>query len=172
MMKTTAGIITVGVAVLLAGAGCATEAPRTPLSHTFASPWEAGQAVLDGLARRDYEALHALAVTEQEFREHVWPELPASRPERNMPFDYVWGQSAQRSRDFLRQTFARYEGQRFELLGVEFDGVTTDYPSFSVSRQAVLVVRNADGEEERLRLIGSLMRQGDRYKVYSYIITD
>jgi hypothetical protein len=164
--------VTVAVIALAVLSGCAREIPRSPLGHTFESPEEAAQAVLDALATRDLPGLERLALTEQEFREHVWPELPASRPERNMPFDYVWGQSIQRSRDFLRQTFATHEGQRFELLAVEFDGETTDYPSFSVSRRTALVVRNGDGEEERLRLFGSLLRQGDRYKIYSYVITD
>jgi hypothetical protein len=41
-----------------------------------------------------------------------------------------------------------------------------------VSRRTALVVRNSDGDEERLRLFGSLLRQGDRYKIYSYVVTD
>lgn len=158
--------------VLVMMANCAGEAPKAPLAHTFASPAAAGQAVLDALERRDLPALQALALTEREFREHVWPELPASRPGRNLPFDYVWGQSVQRSDGFLRQTVARHGGGRFELVGVEFDGETTDYPTFSVSRRTVLLVTNAEGELERLRLFGSMLRQGNRHKVYSYVITD
>lgn len=164
--------IALWLGLALAAAGCAQDPPKTPLAHTFDSPEAAGAAVLAALQRRDAVALEALALTEQEFREHVWPELPVSRPERNMPFDYVWGQTAQRSADSLRQTMAKYEGQRFDLLGVEFDGETTDYPSFSVSRETVLLVRNAAGEEERLRVFGSLLRQGGRYKIYSYVIAD
>lgn len=160
------------VAVMLA-AGCASpEPPKTPLAHTFGSPMGVGQAVLSALERRDLDALRQLALTEQEFCEHVWPELPVSRPERNVPFDYVWGQTTQRSDGFLRQTVSRYGGQRFELLDVEFDGETTEYATFAVSRRAVLVARNAEGESERLRLFGSILRQGDRYKLYSYVITD
>lgn len=160
------------LALALLGAGCRQEPPKTPLANTFDSPMAVGTAVLDALQRRDAAALRALALTEQEFREHVWPELPVSRPERNVPFDYVWGQTAQRAADSLKQTMAQYEGKRFELLAVEFDGETTEYASFSVSRKTVLVVRNAAGEEERLRVFGSLLRQGDRYKVYSFVTTD
>lgn len=160
------------VLALLLVSGCAREAPKAPLTHTFESPMAAAQAVLDGFAREDLSALQTLALTEQEFREHVWPELPVSRPERNMPFEYVWGQTAQRSDHSLRQTYARYRGEPFTLVGVEFEGETTDYPTFSVSRRTVLVVTNAEGAEERLRLFGSLLRQGDRYKVYSYVVSD
>lgn len=160
------------MALLGGAAGCKGEAARIPLAHTFDSPDEVARAVLDALARRDFQGLQALALTEEEFREHVWPELPVSRPERNMPFEYVWGQTRQRSDHYLRQTFARYEGQWFELLRVEFDGETTAYRSVSVSRKTVLVVRDAGGQEQRLRLFGSILRQGDRYKVYSYVVTD
>src|SRR5687767_9252327 len=74
--------------LLLILAGCSQPAP--PLSHTFDSPEALASAVVAGLARRDAAALSSLVLSEQEFRAHVWPVLPASRPERNLPFDYVW----------------------------------------------------------------------------------
>jgi hypothetical protein len=41
-----------------------------------------------------------------------------------------------------------------------------------VSRQTVLVVSNDLGEPERLRVCGSILRQGSRFKLYSYVLTD
>ena len=75
-----------------------------PLANTSASPEALAAAVLDALARGDRARLDALALTEQEFRDHVWPDLPAARPERNLPFSYVWGDLHQKSNLSLAQT--------------------------------------------------------------------
>lgn len=61
-----------------------TPSTKTPLSNTFATPEALAQAVLTGLASEDVAGLKALALSEQEFKDHVWPELDTSRPERNV----------------------------------------------------------------------------------------
>ena len=58
-------------------------------------------------SRRDRARLDALALSEQEFRDHVWPDLPAARPERNLPFSYVWGDLHQKSNISLARDAAR-----------------------------------------------------------------
>ena len=91
-------------------------------------------AVLDAIQRRDITTLRSLALNEQEFREHIWPELPASRPERNLPFSYVWGDLHQKSEAALAQTLARHGGRRYMLVSVRFAGESTRYPSYTVYR--------------------------------------
>jgi hypothetical protein len=129
-------------------------------------------AVLDGIARRDTTALRALALNEEEFREHIWPELPASRPERNLPFSYVWGDLRQKSEAALSQTLARHGGRRYTLVSVRFAGDTTRYPSYSVYRETVLKVRDGQGIETDLRIFGSSLEKGDAWKVFSYVVDD
>ena len=53
---------------------------RPPLAPAFASAEALAEAVLDRYRAGDEAGLRALALTEQEFRQHVWPELPAARP--------------------------------------------------------------------------------------------
>jgi hypothetical protein len=145
-------------------------AKAAPFEHTFSSPTDLASAVLDAIASRDRLALDALALSAREFRERVWPELPASRPERNLPLDYVWGDLHQKSQGHLGQTLAHYGGRRFALVDIEFLGETTSYPTFDVSRKAQLRVRNDQGEEQVIRLFGSILRSGAEYKVFSYVV--
>ena len=116
----------------LAGGGCTGNAegdPRlAPLHHTFPSPEALSQAVLTALAGNDVDTLRALPFDEIEFRNAVWPDLPASRPERNVPFDYAWGDLNQKSNNALRRLVARYGGRRYELVEVHFAGETTPLP--------------------------------------------
>lgn len=145
-------------------------ARAAPLEHTFSSPTELARGVLDAIARRDRSALEALAVSDREFRELVWPELPASRPERNLPLDYVWGDLQQKSVGHLRQTLAQHGGRRYALANLEFLGETTSYRTIEVFRKAQLRVRDDRGDEHVVRLFGSILRRGSGFKVFSYVV--
>ncbi len=154
---------------LTVASACSGAAP--PLHTTHESPDALARAVLDALAARDEGRLRDLALNEQEFRDHVWPALPASRPERNLPFDYVWGDLQQKSANQLTQTLAQFGGRQYELVRVEFTGATTQYDAFAVHRDSRLVVRDASGVEHQLRIFGSALETRDgRVKVFSYVV--
>ena len=156
--------------LIVAGlAACRPPAPR-PLTHTFDSPEALAREVLARLARRDQGGLQELAVSRAEFADHVWPKLPASRLERNMPMSFVWGRLEQQSTLSLAGTVARLGGTTYTLQQVRFDGDTTDYGTFRVQRDSVLVVRTPQGSVERLKVFGSMLTQGGRHKVFSYVI--
>src|SRR5687767_12740935 len=78
------------------------------LENSQESPEALAHAVLDALARRDRTALQRLTLNEAEFREQVWPELPASRPERNLPFTYVWTDLRTKSEAGLAETLEKH----------------------------------------------------------------
>lgn len=145
-------------------------AKAAPLEHTFGSPADLANAVLAAVASNDRQTLDALALSGREFRERVWPELPASRPERNLPLEYVWSDLRQKSQGHLRQTLGQHGGRRYTLVDLKFLGETTSYSTFEVSRKAELRVRNEQGEEQVLRLFGSVLRSGSEYKIFSYVV--
>lgn len=128
------------------------------------------RAVLDSFERRDVSALQRLAVNEQEFRDHVWPELPSARPERNLPLQYVWGDLSQKSQAALGVTLARRGGQHYDLISVRFSAGTTRYDSYQIHRKAALTVKDADGAVTELRLFGSVLEKEGRFKVFSYVV--
>jgi hypothetical protein len=162
---------------LLAVAGCgpgpsASEAANLgpPLSSLFDSPEALARVVLEAFAREDVETLKALPLTREEFRVHVWPKLPASRPERNVPFDYGWTDLHQKSVSSISTNFKNYRGRNFELLAIAFQGDETDYGSFVVRRKSLLRVKDRDtGEELSLALFGSVMEWNGKYKLFSYV---
>lgn len=160
---------TVVLAAALAAGGCASEA-RAPLSHSFASAQEAASAVLAGLATGDRDGLIDLAVDQHEFRQVIWPELPSSRPEVGLPWDYAWRQLNLNSRARLAMTMAEHRGRRYQLQSVRFAGETTRHPSFVVHRDTEVVVLGPDGAPRTLRLFGSMVEQGGRWKIFSYVV--
>ena len=146
------------------------DAPPPPLSRTFESPERLAEAVLAALAADDGQALAALPLSETEFRTVVWPELPSSRPERGLPFEYVWGDLHQKSGNALRRLVARAAGDAYDFVAIGFDGESTPYETFTVHRDSRVTVRGADGAEREMRLFGSVLQRGDEYKLFSYVV--
>lgn len=144
-------------------------AASAPLAGSRATPEGVARLALERLAAGDREALLAIALSETEFREVVYPELPASRPERNTSADFVWSSLHQKSRNSLAFTLDRYAGQRLELVAVDFLGETTDYGSYRVHRKTALTVQRPDGTKTVVRLFGSMIERGGRYKIFSFV---
>jgi hypothetical protein len=140
-----------------------------PLADTRESASDLAQAVLAALEQRDRPALLALALDEREFRDHVWPELPAAEPERNLPFSFVWGDLRQKSEGSLARTLGEYGGRHYELVHLNFRGGTTQYRTYLVHRETELTVRDATGES-RVQLFGSVLEKDGRFKVFSYVV--
>jgi hypothetical protein len=144
--------------------------PVPPLANTQASAAALARAVLDGFEHRDLAVLRALAVDEQEFRDHVWPDLPSARPERNLPFSYVWGDLHQKSDAALARTLATHGGQHYELISVQFLGGKTQYNTYVVHRETLLTVKGTTDSELRVRLFGATLEKDGRFKVFSYVV--
>jgi hypothetical protein len=142
------------------------------LTNVHSSPEGLARALLSAVAQNDSTALQGLAVTEQEFRAHIWPSLPAARPERNLPFNYVWGDLRQKSQTSLAAMLAARGGQRYDLVSVAFGKSPTDYAGFRIHREPSLTARNSDGLVEELRLTGSFLEKDGVWKVFSYLTDD
>lgn len=146
--------------------GCA---KRTVLANTFDSEHALADRVLGALAARDIAALQALPLSEREFRQAVWPELPSGRAEMGVPVEFAWRTLAQNSSGHLAQIFAAHGGRRYRLIGVRFDGEATRYDTFTVRRKARLIVHDERGSERHLRLFGVVLQQNGRFKLFSYV---
>lgn len=143
------------------------EAPS--LEPTFDSPEALAQAFLSALVREDGATLSSLPLNEEQFRYYVWPQLPSSRPERNVSFEFGWGDLHQKSHNALLHTFSKYKGVPLEFLEVRFEDGMTDYDTFVVHRDARVKVQRSDGREVWLDLFGSVMERDGRFKLFSCV---
>jgi len=142
-----------------------------PLGNTFPSADVLAAEVIGALAVKDCARLEAVALSEWEFREHVWDHLPAARPERNLPWSYVWGDLHQKSERMLTQGLARHGGRDYQLVSVTFSG-KTDYGPYRVHRDATFWVRHGAGETAAIRVIGSMIEKDGAWKVFSYVVDE
>ncbi len=158
------------LATVLATVACQPAHP--PLAYTQQSPAALAGAVLDALARHDEAALRQLALNESEFGDHVWPELPAARPERNLPRSYVWQDLHQKSDVGLARILAEHGGRRYDLVAIRFRGATTPYQTFVVHRDSIATVVDGAGARHDVPLFGSVIEQDGRFKVFSYVVDE
>jgi hypothetical protein len=143
-----------------------------PLPNSHESPEALARAVLAAVERRDVQTLHRLALDKDEFETNVWSELPAARPERNLTVNYVWGDLNQKSNSTMRRTLAAHGGKKYDVVSIRFSGETTPYETFRVHRESELTVKGPDGAERQIRVFGSMIEKGGRYKVFSYVVDD
>jgi hypothetical protein len=165
-MQTMRFIVICALSLLVAGCSGA------PLAHSHDSSDSLARAVLTAIERRDIDALQALAIDRAEFADHVWPELPAARPERNLSVGYVWGDLNQKSNVTLKHTLSAHGGTHYELDSIRFLGDSTSYDRFVVHRESELTVKDSSGTARQIRLFGSVLEKDGRYKVFSYVIDD
>jgi len=155
---------------LSATASCRTAEGDLRLSSTFDSPEALAREVLRAVSQQDVATLKSLPLSKEEFRLYVWPDLPASRPERGLPLEYVWGELAQKSRGAIAANYARYKGRKLELVSIRFEDGSTDYDGFTVHRKALLRVHDPEsGTERQISLFGSALEWKGRYKLFSYV---
>jgi hypothetical protein len=140
------------------------------LEHTQPSARDLAQAIMSAVAGRDEARLRSLALDEQEFKAIVWPSLPAARPERNLPFSYVWGDLKQKSDQSLRGILADHGGRKYQLRDVKFAGSPREYAGFRVHNDATFVAVDGSGAQVDLRVCGSFIEANGRWKAFSYAV--
>jgi hypothetical protein len=156
--------------LLCAGvAGCSATPTAIPFTPGYESKDAAVTAFLQALAARDRDALAAQVVSQDEFLKHIWPALPASRPEVGMPAERAWADQAQKNANFLSQTLGEHGGRRYELVVASFDGAPTTYEGFTIHPKTRLDIRD-DGGVREVRLFGSMIESGGRWKIYSFVV--
>ena len=161
------GAATLVLCTLLAG--CESGGRSIPLTPVYESKDAIAEAFLRALAARDQAALETLVVSEVEFRKYIWPKLPASAPDVGMPLDYVWSDTRLKNAGHLARLLSDHGGSTYKLVAVTFAGETTDYGPYRVHRETTLDVRGPKGAEA-LRLFGSLVESGGRWKIYSFVV--
>lgn len=141
-----------------------------PLRSAQPSAAALAERVLAALEQKDASGLRALALSEQEFRDSVWPELPAAKPERNVPMAYAWQDLHQKSESGLAAILAEHGGRKYRLRSIRFGKGTTQYRTFVVHRRSIATVVDEQGRELDMSLFGSMLERDGQVKVFSYVV--
>ena len=148
---------------------------RRPNVLLVSMPFTGGAKSLEALGRAVCGALHGdtpdsllrLCVSEEEFRDILWPEFPQSRPATGLGWEdawpVLWGRLNGGSVSAVRERGSRV----YTLLRVEQAGATTEYRNFKLHAGFVIVARDDEGHEQRFDWIRSVAERKGRFKIYS-----
>jgi len=140
-------------------------------TNTFADFDELSRALESAVVSGDADLMRQMAVTEEEFRDLVWPTLDIARlPNSNFTWEFVWSQHQLQHEKCLMRTSHDLAGQKIDIVDITFEGRTTDHGSFKIHRDSRVEVLRADGTRDEVALFGSVLETADgRYKIYSFI---
>lgn len=124
--------------------------------------------VLRYLQAGNLRGLAAITVDSADYKAVVWPELPISNPRNNIPFDYVFGRHNQLSRGGLFLKLKDLKGKRFEVVRFEERPERDQYKEIRIIPIGEIVLKDAEGKELEVRLVGSILEHKGRFKVFSY----
>jgi hypothetical protein len=141
------------------------------LIHARSSVEKLTHEVLELIHKKDVESLEKVALSEDEFKRYIWPEVPWSRPEMNMPFSYYWGDHSQKSYWALRRVLEEHGGKKYKLVRVNFAKGERDYKNVKLYGDTRLIVKDENGQEKKLNIFGSILelKGKKQFKLLSYI---
>jgi hypothetical protein len=144
------------------------EKPKRPLENARTSEWELCEAVLRALKAGDGKALQALRITETEYKQHLFPEFPATRAGTDTNADFHWDYLSIRSVRGVQNAINEFGGEDLELLDIIVEGVDK-YPTYNLLRRVDLKVRRKPtGEERTIRVFGSIVELDGQYKILGF----
>ena len=161
--------LTTCLVVLLFLSVCTGKEGVSRLGNACGSLEDLGNQVLEAVYNNDVDRLKSLAITEEEYKNYIWPQSPISKiKEWQDNYDFVRKQQFSRSNHSLRQMLARYGGRKYTLVRVRFDDETTEHTIYRAHRDAQLIVKKPDGEEVELNLFGSIVEMDGHFKIMSF----
>lgn len=152
----------------ISSAAAKAKGPRR-LANTHPDSESLARKFLAALAGKDIEAIKAMRLTEQEFCNYVWHDLPSSRLP-NVSCDWAWNQATIKSLSGLGEMLRDHQGRRYEFLSLRFAKGTEVYPSYKVHKETWLRVRDENGGEQELRLFGSILEMDGKFKLFSFVV--
>ena len=133
--------------------------------NSLDSPDQLGLAVVDALNSKDIERLNAYRVQRSEYVSWIFPAFPKS----GFPSDFAWSNLNKRCNVGMRRWIERLGGLNLSYVEMRFDKPTQIYNGFELLRGTVLRLKNATGQELDLKILGSVVKKNDRYKLLSYV---
>ncbi len=121
---------------------------------------------LSAIEDRDALALKKIMITEQDFRNYIWPELPAKK--NNAPYDYIWSQMAMKSGLGIENIMNTLGGIKMTFRDCAFEDSMESYSGFTIYSGAIVRVEGQQDLERKLRVFGSIVERAGEFKILSY----
>ncbi|MCU0655897.1 MAG: hypothetical protein MUF64_11625 [Polyangiaceae bacterium] len=139
--------------------------PALTLRNAAPSLEALARGVLDGLSRGDTRAMAALAVTREEYRDVLFPGMPA---DQRAGADFYYDNMAAGSWKDLGRTVGELGGKAIELRSVQTDPKETERRGDAILHRGITLRVRVEGQERSLVLLGGVVELAGQFKVIRY----
>jgi|SRR5215831_594433 len=141
-------------------------------SQPARTPTELVQQVFTSLERRDERKLKTLAISKPDFKKFIWPSLRHTVVAKlGINADTFYAMSVNESETGLGSTLKEFGGRKCDVLQV--GPITAErHPirrkRFSAYSGPAVTIRDANGNERTVHVVGGMVELGGVYKVSTY----
>lgn len=119
--------------------------------------------LVEHLLDEDASAAMKLLISRKDFaRPEIWDALAANELAKKMPADISYSNTRGDSLEVVEAAIQAFRGAELEYLRTEMPEPEVKNDRFDLYRGPMIVVRNADEQEQKLRLIGSLLHDKEQ----------
>jgi hypothetical protein len=142
---------------------------EAPLEGGLSSLDELGERVVAGLNAGELEALEALLVTGEEYKQRLFLTLANHPSALTFGADASWDMTSRETRDDLRSSLHNLGQQKLTFVRIE-PPASEERRGLTLHRRPKLFVRTATGEEVALAILGSVVEHhaSGTFKLLSY----
>jgi hypothetical protein len=145
-----------------------TARPSSPAAGDwYDTPEGLARAVLEGLKKRDKEALWSLRVSQELYENELCPAFIADKPRHTLSVRFHWNLLKVKSLRELSEILGEYGGLPLELVELEKPEKIEDYETFKLWRRVRLKVRYKDTVKS-IRVFGAIVERKGRFKLLAY----
>ncbi|MEX1369410.1 MAG: hypothetical protein AB1Z98_40155 [Nannocystaceae bacterium] len=124
-----------------------------PLAHAESSMAALGEAIVVALNEQDEAALIALSVDQQEFTQRLFPALVSHPNMLRLGSEFAWTNQDRENRGDRARALREHGGKGYAFVALE-PTASEPRPGLVVYRKPDLRVRDAEGNELQLRILG------------------
>lgn len=123
---------------------------------------------VDAVARQDTAAVRAMVLDRAEYGWIYFPSLQRMNPATNMQPEVMWMLHAQESQKGITRVLRRLGGGQARFGGYACEAAPSVEGPNRYWHACTVETKAADGEKAGLKLFGSLIERGGRWKIVSY----
>lgn len=138
------------------------------LKNGFRTPEALCDAFLEALEKRDTARLYDLTLTQDEYLNWIWIEMPSSKPIFNIPLEFVWENNWRNSVKGAYRALYNYGGKKLAFASLEFKEPDDEYQSFKFKMKPLLTVVDSAGKAYKLGYFSAIVEMNGLYKALNY----
>lgn len=149
--------------------GCKANGPTepAPLPNMFPSLEALAEAIVEAIQDSSLEKLQSYCLTEQEYREILWANLPEAEV-RSMPVEKAWSWVKRDVEKSILRYTSDFGKHQLKIVKQTPPQEVRAYPNIKVHRAFRITVSDRGAEPEEWRLMNVVLEYKGWYKIIAY----